>query len=139
MRRELEANVSGDWRVVVENDERIVAEEGSGKKVARPPAGYRRLRIAGVRARAARTRNAAELELDHVILWPNDLRWLGDVRVMMRAEIAHHLGDRAAENEAVDDVMRRQPMLFEPEHAFSLGLLTFQERLKPRYRTTRGR
>ena len=41
------------------------------------------------------------------------------------------------EHEALAEFWPRQPLLFEPNHAFTFGLIDYQETLKPRYQADR--
>lgn len=56
--------------------------------------------------------------------------WLDDVLVLSRAELMHRLGDSDQEAQAVQEFLKRQPLMFEPHWVFEFGFVEYQERLK---------
>lgn len=95
------------------------------------PSGYTHLGIAVIQASHASSFEDADRILREVTLTPKDFRWLEDVRTLATAAAAHRFGDVEAERTCRDAFLRRQPMLFEPDHAVNFLLLRYQERLKP--------
>ena len=97
------------------------------------PNGYSSMKRAVIRARSAATQAEGEHLLDGVELKANDFPWLGDIRTLAKAEIAHRFSRPDVEAQHVDAFMARQAILFEPDIALNFHLLRYQERLKPRY------
>jgi len=95
--------------------------------------GYNGLHAAVIRARAATDQAAAERMFDDVALSQTDFPWLGDIRTLAKAEIAHRFGRPELETQRIDEFVSRQGMLFEPDIALNFHLLRYQERLKPGY------
>jgi hypothetical protein len=75
--------------------------------------------------------------LTAVTLGENEFRWLEDVRMAGLAALAARRGDLSRFHELANEFMARQPMLFEPDHAFNFRILAFQETMKSRYHDTR--
>jgi hypothetical protein len=66
-----------------------------------------------------------------------DFPWLQDVIVIHRARIAGVSNDKVEEAKLVDEFFKRQPMLFEPDHAATFAFVHYQETLKPHYQALR--
>jgi hypothetical protein len=96
------------------------------------PSGYSLMRAAILESLVA-SPPAADSILDEVQLSPRDFPWLDDIRLLARCAAAARAGDHEYEAKLQDQFLRRQPRLFEPDHAFDFRLLGYQERLKPRY------
>ena len=77
-------------------------------------------------------------ELGDVRLTDDDPPWLKDLLLEARCAAAQRSGS-ADEAGLVEDLLQRQPLLFEPNHAFDFRLLDYQEILKDRYRQNRRR
>ena len=75
--------------------------------------------------------------LDAVRLTPADHPWLADIRTLAKAELYHRFDMPDREQSALSEFWPRQPLLFEPNHAFTFGLIDYQETLKPRYQSDR--
>jgi hypothetical protein len=99
------------------------------------PTGYWRMKVAVINCRRAGGQAEAEAILDGVVLTDRDFRWLHDVRTLAKAEIAHRNGQPELEKQRIDEFLKRQGMLFEPDIAISFHLLRYQERLKPGYQS----
>jgi hypothetical protein len=97
------------------------------------PNGYSFMKRAVIKGRNAASQKDAEDMLDNVELKENDFPWLGDIRILAKAEIAHRFSKPDLEEKRVEEFMARQAMLFEPDIAFNFYLLRYQEQLKPRY------
>jgi hypothetical protein len=97
--------------------------------------GYSRMQCAIIKGRVASSQKQAEDQLDSIVLSDNDFSWLGDIRALAKAEIAHRFEQLDVETQRIAEFLDRQPMLFEPDIAISFHLLRYQERLKPRYQT----
>jgi len=95
--------------------------------------GYLQMQRAVIMGRAAIDQKEAEDLLDNVDLKENDFSWLGDIRTLAKAEIAHRFGRLDVESQRTDEFFARQAMLFEPDIAINFHLLRYQEGLKPRY------
>lgn len=50
--------------------------------------------------------------------------------ILAKANITHKFSIFVDEQKYRENFLDKQPLLFEPEHALALGLLTYQERLK---------
>jgi hypothetical protein len=94
--------------------------------------GYERTRAAVLLSKILKTKADAMAALDDVQLGEDDCPWLGDIVLLARAEAAARWNDPVAD-ELCAEFLRRQPLLFEPDHAFNFRLLEWQERLKARY------
>ena len=137
---DLEATATGNWEPVVAD-----LEVRLGSLDARMPTGQLRMKRAVLRCRAmfppplageGRV-GAAIAELDAVHLETDDHAWLADIRTLARAEMYHRFDMTDREHEALAEFWPRQPLLFEPNHAFTFGLIDYQETLKPRYQADR--
>jgi hypothetical protein len=95
--------------------------------------GFTHMKLAVIRGRAAPNQSDAEKLLDDVTLTDKDFRWLGDIRTLAKAEIAHRFGNSDLEEQHIGSFLEHQAMLFEPDIALNFHLLRYQERLKPRY------
>jgi hypothetical protein len=78
----------------------------------------------------------AAMELDNVRLVDNDFPWLADVLLLAKAAAARRSGSEE-ERDHVSAFLAKQPLLFEPDHAFNFRLLEYQEILKTEYRARR--
>lgn len=96
------------------------------------PTGYTDIRIAVFESFNSKSYSEALGVLDTIHLDKNDFRWLEDMRVLAKAEAANRFDETEAENKWLGTFLSNQPMLFEPDHAVSFGLLKYQELLKPR-------
>jgi len=95
------------------------------------PAGYTRMGIAVIQAQQAISFEDADRVLREVPMTSQDFRWLEDVRTLATAAAAHRFGIDAVERNHREAFLKRQPMLFEPDHAVNFLLLGYQEQLKP--------
>jgi hypothetical protein len=59
------------------------------------------------------------------------------VRSLAKAQVRWRLGALPASEPLLERFLRRQPLLFEPEHAVSFGFLASQEVLKGGYQSRR--
>jgi hypothetical protein len=71
--------------------------------------------------------------VDSVTLTDRDFPWLNDIRILAHSAIAHRESDSAREAGLREVFLQRQPLLFEPHHAFDFRLLGYQEQLRPDY------
>jgi len=127
---DLEATANGDWsHVIADLDAYIPTVD------PKYPSGRLRMKRAVLRSRLAPTLDAAVEELEEVHLSQNDHVWLEDVRTLARAEACNRLGSADGEATALLRFWPRQALLFEPNHAFDFGFISYQERLKPEYRS----
>lgn len=76
--------------------------------------------------------------LSDVTISAQDFKWLEDIRLLAKCEIAHRRGDTQAEDRLISEFFSRQPLLFEPSHALNFGLWKYQELLKPTYQRRRS-
>jgi hypothetical protein len=81
---------------------------------------------------------ASLAELDAVALSSGDHPWLADIRTLAKAELYRRFDMPDREQETLAAFWPRQPMLFEPNHAFHFGLIDYQETLKPHYQSHRN-
>lgn len=96
------------------------------------PGGYPAMRRAVLLAVAGDGERPHEL-LDSVTLEHKDFPWLEDIRTLAHAAIASREGEDDREAELLGAFKARQPLLFEPHHAFDFRLLDYQEKLRPGY------
>lgn len=102
------------------------------------PTGFQAMQLAVLKSRRAGDRNLAEGLLESVSLKENDFRWLEDVRLLALCEIANRFGDLTTEGALQESFLKRQPLLFEPDHIATFQLIDYQERLKEIYRRCRA-
>lgn len=101
------------------------------------PTGYLLMRYEVLKSQTTHDVVEAERGLDSVNLAQNDFPWLDDMRLLAKCELAHRNKDGLREEQLLDDFFRRQPLLFEPDHAVNFSLLKYQEDLKPKYQRLR--
>jgi hypothetical protein len=122
----------GDPAALISSLER---ERGTGGDQA--ASGYNRMRLATWNSRSDGDTDSALGRLDGVSIGPDDFPWLSDIRLIAKARVLGRAGDAEGAKQLVDEFMGRQPLLFEPWHAFHFGLLDEQEHIKPLYREIR--
>lgn len=105
---------------------------------ARFPSGYQRVQLAALRAVDGNDPDAAIAALQNVTLGQDDFPWLSDIILghMARAYWKAGKGDAEAVERA--KFLKRQAMLFEPDHAYAFAFLDYQEQLRPLYQRTKG-
>ncbi len=133
LRLYLDAARTGEWSPVLERLREYLATEDSEKY----PTGYQRMQQAVIKARQSSSLEEAMALLDDVVLSKRDFAWLEQIRDVTRAEAAHRFGEDAEEDRWLHRLFEKQPLLFEPHHAFRFDLLTYQELLKSRYQAGR--
>lgn len=101
------------------------------------PAGYLTLQHCVLEAQSAADPVAAENTLDAVSFADQDFTWLDDMRLLARCELAHRAENKSREAELQAEFFRRQPLLFEPDHAINFNLLVYQENLKGLFQKSR--
>jgi tetratricopeptide (TPR) repeat protein len=99
--------------------------------------GFNGMRLAVWRSRDDEDPEHALRRLDAVSIGRDDFPWLEHVRILAKARVLRGGGDTNGAEKFVRDFMDRQPLLFEPWHAFYFGLLDEQELVKRRYRELR--
>jgi tetratricopeptide (TPR) repeat protein len=77
--------------------------------------------------------------LDQVTLTDQDFPWLQDIRLLASIALQSERGRRPLPKEMVAEFLRRQPLLFEPNHAFDFQLISTQEAIKQEYQDARLR
>ncbi|HJX66359.1 MAG TPA: hypothetical protein VJ860_20680 [Polyangia bacterium] len=97
---------------------------------------YERTRAAVLLSSGMATQEDAAVALNDVKLGPGDFPWLSDMVLLARCAAASRWGDPREESLAAEFFLK-QPLLFEPDHAFNFRLLGYQEKLKARYRQNR--
>lgn len=75
----------------------------------------------------------ARKRLEDFRLNSNDFAWLEDVRTLALAETESRFGHEPEERRFLEVFFKKQPLLFEPNHAFSFGFLDYQEKLRKEY------
>lgn len=124
---ELRSIVTNDFSAMIEplrtRIEEIVAY-GS-------PTGYIDLRLSVFESFSEDSYQGAIKKLDSVKLGESDFPWLADIRTLAKAEAASRFKE-TVESELLTSFLKNQSMLFEPDHAVSFGLLSYQELLKPK-------
>lgn len=109
---------------------------GSRIEAAKPknfPTTYDEMRVAILRAQLCADAQDAEAELNSVQLTPKDFKWLEDIRLLARCELAHRSKNEASETALQAEFFSKQPLLFEPSHVLNFNLWRYQEKLKARY------
>ena len=72
--------------------------------------------------------------LSSVKITENDFPWLKDIVNLGKAETANRFNRNEDEEKYQKEFFEKQPLLFEPNHVFRFGLITYQEKLKnPQY------
>jgi len=130
---DLEATATGNWEPVLAYVESLLPSID-----ARMPTGQLTMKRGILRCRAAMTVEAALAELDAVRLTSDDHAWLEDIRTLARAQLFHRFQMADREQAALSEFWPHQAMLFEPNHAFTFGLIDYQETLKPHYQSHRN-
>ncbi len=126
----IDAVVRDDFTDLLNSFDSHVAESGNQGF----PVGLTKMQAAVIRSVKVEEVNGAIAVLDSVELADNDFPWLDDMRLLAHCRLAHLSGDADREKQLQDAFLARQPLLFEPEHMFNFRLLSYQERLKARYR-----
>ncbi len=103
------------------------------------PSGLLAMKAAVLATRKAANPALAQRDLDSVKLTDQDFGWLEDIRLLAGIDILTGHGQVSPPHALVTDFLRRQPLLFEPNHAFDFQLITIQEALKPTYQSNRQR
>jgi hypothetical protein len=133
----LEAELA--W-VMTGDSERLVRRlEDSVKRAGRKgwPCGLEALRLATIEARMLGWSGDARPLLEALELGPQDFPWLEDVRLLALAATARQAGNTAAESGLRQRFLAEQPLLLEPWHALSFGLLDYQGGMLEEYRSSR--
>lgn len=133
VRRELMALRTGDYTEIKAHLHEQV-EEHKRKGL---PAGYPSMRLAVLTAQEAGDPVAGSAILDRVTLGPNDFQWLADLRVLAKGDLARRAEDAVLEFHYQQELFKKQPLLFEPDHAVNFHLLDVQEAWKETYRANR--
>jgi len=97
------------------------------------PQGYASMQLAVLESQECDDPRQAYAVLDRVRLDERDFPWLDDIRTLAKCVMAHRFDDAATEKALRAQFIRKQPMFFEPYHAFNFRLLQYQENLKPLY------
>ena len=119
----LSAFLTGDWVKVIKT---IDKDEQS--------LGFNPTLKALIESRLADAFESATTILENVKLTENDFHWLQDILLLGKAEAASRFNRKAEEKKYQDAFLKRQPMLFEPNHVFNFGLDEYQEKLKLIYK-----
>jgi len=127
LKAELEAILNNDFRNMIEP---LHARQDEIRKY-NGPAVYNDFKIALFESYTSRTLQEALDKINSVELSNNDFAWFEDIRTLAKAEAAHRFKHNS-ESELVNSFLQNQPMLFEPDHAVSFGLLAYQEVIKSR-------
>jgi hypothetical protein len=133
----LEAELA--W-VMTGDSERLVKRlQDSLRKAGRKgwPCGLEAMRLATLEARRLGWSGDARRLLETAALGEQDFPWLEDVRLLALAAAARQSGDAAAESELRRRFLAAQPMLLEPWHALTFGLLDYQGSMLEEYTSRR--
>ena len=133
LRLKLNAIETGDYFPLMERLKEDIAEAAQNEW----PSGYLNLQLRVLESQSEADPAAAVRLLDSVEFKENDFRWLEDMRILARCELANRVEDEAREAELRAAFFKRQPMLFEPDNAINFNLLTYQEKLKKQYQKAR--
>ncbi|HEV2350576.1 MAG TPA: hypothetical protein VG028_12100 [Terriglobia bacterium] len=132
LRLKLHGIETGDYSGLKERLRADVAEAGQNGW----PAGYLTLQLRVLESQSEADPVAAENILDSVSFAENDFRWLDDMRLLARCELAHRGEGEAREAGLRAEFCKKQPMLFEPYHVVDFNLLDYQESLKEWYQNS---
>ncbi len=132
LEREMEALFSGDWQEVIKN-----INFDLQKKNTLVFSNYFLLQKAVHEAHANQTTAEAEVALDRINFTPQDFKWLEDIRLLAKCEMASRTGMRQKETELLTQFFEKQPLLFEPNHCFYFNFVDYQEILKREYQRKR--
>lgn len=91
---------------------------------------YRDLRLAMLEARASQDTGDSRNAIERIHFNANDFPWLPDMQLLALAAVDHEEGDEESERDKLQAFFDRQALLFEPYHAWSFGILDYQERAK---------
>ena len=133
LKAELKGIESGDFSDLEQRLESSVAQSEKNNW----PSGYHAMRLSILKSQATDSPEEAERMLDSVILHENDFPWLDDMRLLAKCELAHRLTDSGREDALVQQFVKRQQLLFEPDNAINFNLLKYQENLKGWYQENR--
>jgi len=95
--------------------------------------GYSQMRINCLLAKSVTTEKKALKLINKSKLSENDFPWLEDIRLLAKCDIASRFGNQKLEKKLQTEFFKRQPQLFEPDHALNFFLLDYQEKLKKIY------
>ena len=95
--------------------------------------GYQKVQLASLKSLQAPNPHL----LTDALVGERDFAWLRDVLLVHRARILNESNDKLDESQLIDEFFKRQPMLFEPDHAATFAFVHYQETLKPRYQAIR--
>jgi tetratricopeptide (TPR) repeat protein len=115
---------------IVELDDRLKKHD------SRFPTGYLRTQLAALRVVQERDPEMGLSEFDNIVLAKNDFAWLAEIALAHKAR-AYWKSNRIDEEQRTrTEFVRRQPLLFEPDHAFVFAFLDYQERLRAMYQSS---
>jgi hypothetical protein len=131
LRLQMQAYGTGDFRPWLAS----VLTRAREAEAERWPSGY--LAMQGALLASGMEPNLAEARhrIDEVCLTEKDFGWLADLRLIALCELAARAEDLESEEHLKRAFLKRQPLLFEPDHAFNFNILSYQEKLKPMART----
>lgn len=128
----LSAVQHGNFGRIVE----AIRSRGAEARSAGSSSGYLDMQAAALQALECEA-TGDPTPLTRVMLAEDEFPWLEDVRTACLAALAARRGDSSRLHEHTNNLIARQPMLFEPDHAFDFRILAFQETIKSRYHATR--
>ncbi len=100
------------------------------------PTGVQATKLAILNAQGASQSATAFDHLHNVEITQEDFPWLSDMLLLGQCEVADRF-DLPNADDLGDEFVRRQALLFEPNHAFNFRMLAYQETLKPRFQRLR--
>ncbi len=119
---------SMDFRPVIDRLAALVVQNETNGV----PTGYAAMQRSTLRA--VTTEDLAPNDvLASVTLTDRDFPWLEDIRTLALACVAHARSESVRELELREAFRAKQPLLFEPHHAFDFRVLEYQETLRPEY------
>ena len=133
LRAELDAFRSGDFSATKEKLRSSIKENQKRNF----PHGYAAMLLQVLLSQDSADPTEASRRLDAVVLTERDFPWLNDIRRLAKCELANKMGDFSKEAELQHEFLKRQPLLFEPDHALNFNLLGYQEKLKAGYQVAR--
>lgn len=101
------------------------------------PYGYSDLRLHILEAQSTEDLSKAEDLLNRPKFQERDFPWLEDMRLLALCELEKRRGNAEKERELQQEFLKKQSILFEPDHAMSFNLLSYQECLKLVYISNR--
>ena len=120
---------TGDYSVLARQSQDQIERHPNSQM----PMGFHHTRVAIGKARSATSHADGVRVLDELTIGSNDHRWLDDMLVLAKYEVAGKFDMDGLRDGYESEFMARQALLFEPNLALSFGMVGVQEELKHRH------